>query len=388
MSNGLPILLGLDSIVNPDNIKPGMDLKELERQMVKNGMVEAVVQDPADRLNDELRIAARKLDIDLGGEDEVDSRYGDDRYGDDRYGSYTHAEPVYTPTNEEYSHPAVDTPSPYSRNYSQSNSSNSSNSHDQSYNPSNSSNSHDQSYNSSYNSSHNSSTYPTHTNTDSPSRTPIFNSTGGSSYNNDSILSRTLEEERRTHINKIVGNDDNVSFSLEKEKKEDLKCAMLAEIDSLISSLQMEEVDLSRIPQVGNDSTYELVESTLKILRHKNDQTRACTFMEEFLMFGAYGLEELFDGKRVWLGRFSPDLTGWHNHLNVKLRRVRYDTGQFTSSMLEKYKIGPGTRMAFEIVPNLFLYSRMRKQQHDQPNLLSEVDDNEVEQATARISSL
>ena len=33
------IVTGMDAIVNPDNIKPGIDLKELERQMINGGLI-------------------------------------------------------------------------------------------------------------------------------------------------------------------------------------------------------------------------------------------------------------------------------------------------------------------------------------------------------------
>jgi hypothetical protein len=351
MSNGLPILAGLDAIVNPDNVKPGIDLKELERRMIKGGIVTETVKDPAERLSEELRSAALRMGID----------FGDD--GGDDGGASLFSEPTQPHMQ---SHP-YNSPQQWQQSPMRSGSNTGGNDYrvnDHTYvdTP-----------------PHRSANDDDYYSRESVEETPKF---GGD------LLTRTLEQERRSHINSVIGDEPVSNFSLEKEKKEDLKCMMLAEIDSLINSLRMEEVDLSRIPTVGSDSPYEVVETTLKILRHKNDQVRSCTFMEEMLMFGAYGLEELFNGQNVWFSRYTPDLTGWHNHLNVKLRRIRYDTGQFTSGLMENYKIGHGTRMMLEIVPNLFLYSRMRKQQHSQPSLFSEINDNEIDQANARIASL
>tara|TARA_R110002153_G_scaffold273997_3_gene446447 strand:- start:70685 stop:71755 length:1071 start_codon:yes stop_codon:yes gene_type:complete len=356
MSNGLPILTGLGSIVNPDNVKQGIDLKELERTMMKGGIITETVQDPSERLNEEIKLAAQNLGIDFG----TPAGSNGNQNTSSVNSNFTTNSPIQKNYESSvYSRETVSSPL-YESNVG------------------------------GYGGGDNSGgDYGGGDNSGGDYGSGGYGDNGGDGGygdNGDSLLSRTLEEERRSHINKIIGEES--SFSLEKEKKEDLKCMMLAEIDSLISSLEMEEVDLSRIPKVSNDSPYEMVENTLKILRYKNDQTRCCTFMEEVLMFGAYGLEELFNGKNVWFGRYSPDITGWHNHLNLKLRRVRYDTGQFTSNLMENYKIGPGTRMALEIVPNLFLYSRMRKQQHSQSGLFAEADEIEVEQATARISSL
>jgi hypothetical protein len=107
------------------------------------------------------------------------------------------------------------------------------------------------------------------------------------------------------------------------------------------------------------------------------------------MMFAAYALEDLFDGKQVWFGRWSPDLTGWHNNLNVKLKRVRYDTGLVVGGIMEDYNIGPGTRIALEILPNAFLYSKMKKQQRGQPSLADiEISQVETEAATARLRNL
>jgi hypothetical protein len=109
------------------------------------------------------------------------------------------------------------------------------------------------------------------------------------------------------------------------------------------------------------------------MLRHKNDHARYCSFAEEFLIFGAYALEELFDGKRKWFGRYQPDLTGWHNHVNVKIKRMQHDTSKIVSEVMQDYNIGSGARLLLELVPSMILYSKMRKQQHGEPGLFSDM---------------
>src|SRR3546814_9514064 len=66
--------------------------------------------------------------------------------------------------------------------------------------------------------------------------------------------------------------------------------------------------------------------------------SRYCSFAEEFMLSGAHGLEYLFDGKNMWFGRWNPDLTGWHVHVNRKLRRMRTDTGKIVRS--EERRVG------------------------------------------------
>jgi hypothetical protein len=74
----------------------------------------------------------------------------------------------------------------------------------------------------------------------------------------------------------------------------------------------------------------------------------------------AYGLENVFDGKREVLGS-KIDLTGYSDTVKVKLRRMRYDTSNFVSGIMQGYNISSGWRIMLELVPSLFLYSRNRR---------------------------
>lgn len=356
MSGEAYVVTGFDAIVNYDNVKPGVDVKSLERMMINGGIVtqKAKERDPADKLNDALAMAARKLGIDF--DDVATDQSSQPQPQSTPARTATPLRPVtparaatpMQPTGTQ-STPlrAATPPRPVPE--------------------------------------------PIHYEADSDDSDhgdyapPEYAASSTSPYARGNV---TMEQQRRTHIDSVVGSN-RATFSIENEKREDAKCAMLAEIDSLINSLTMEEVKLDRIQTVDTKSSYEEVESTLKVLRHKNDQARCCTFAEEIMMFAAYAVEELFDGKQVWFGRWSPDLTGWHNNLQVKVKRIRYDTGLVVGGFMDAYNIGPGTRMALEILPNMFLYSKMKKQQQSQPSLADmEISQSETEAASARIRSL
>jgi hypothetical protein len=405
MSGEVHILKGFDAIVNQDNVRPGVDLKALERQMISGGIVKQSVKerDPSDKLNDALSRAAKKLGINF--DDVAGKSVGTQSFSEKVANTPKISSPFARAPNSPY-RGSTKVSSPYHGNTGGGGGMGSTGGGGMGSNGGgntggigggsnyendegtggggNYENDEGAGDNEDDNSDHGD--YR-------PEETPpdVFaRNTGGGGYSGNSgggsLLSRTLEQERRSHIDTVVGHAGNIDFSLEKEKREDLKCSMLAEIDSLLTSLSMEEINLERIPTVTMKSTYEEVETTLKILRHKNDQTRCCTFAEEGLMFAAYALEDLFDGKNVWFGRWSPDLTGYHNQMNVKLRRVRYDTGQIVGAIMEDYNIGPGLRIGLEIVPNMFLYSKMRKQQHSQPSLGTE--DADVERAQTNLRNL
>lgn len=193
-------------------------------------------------------------------------------------------------------------------------------------------------------------------------------------------VGRTDEQYRHNIINNVIPGG---GCSFETEKREDEKMNMLAEIDSLKESLIEDGADISRIAEVNRDSGYEQIKEVLHILRYKNDYLRYNTFAEEFVLFGVHSLEDLFDGKRSWMG-YTPDLTGFHRQVGVKLRRMRHDTSQVVSDVMHGYNIGPMTRIFLELFPSLILYSRMRKH-HEGDRTYSEQD---MAMASSRIRDL
>lgn len=353
LSNDIRILHGISSIVNLANIKPGIDPQELEKQMITAELNKSKPPDPKDKFAEELREAARKLGIEFGS-------------------SYDVAKPPADTDNDSAS-PSADESSPAAAD----------------------------DIGLDFESAavtlapiaaakplvEDRDVAPSTADINRPaSPPPVARPTLSRE-----LQERTFEQERRSHIDAVMGTTYNMNtpssavFSFEREKREDSKCQMLAEIDYLIRELEDSGVDLSRIPKVDRHSDYDEVETTLRILRHKMDHTRYCSFANEFLLFGAYALEELFDGKRTWFGRYQPDLTGWHNEVNVKLRRMQHDTGQIVSTLMHDYNIGPGARVLLELIPSMVIYSKTRKMQHSQPDLYSE---EEIIRARERIRNL
>ena len=180
----------------------------------------------------------------------------------------------------------------------------------------------------------------------------------------DEQLSRMTDEERKqSHLSKVLGNIDSVrddAVFLQQEDEEDEMAKILEQIDLLRTNLENEGISLDRIPNVGVDSTKKEATSVLKILRIKNDRLRYCDFFEEGILAVAYGLEGIFNGEREIFGS-KIDLTGYSDTVKVKLRRMRYDTSNFVSSVMQGYNINSGWRIVLELIPSLFLYSRDRR---------------------------
>jgi hypothetical protein len=180
----------------------------------------------------------------------------------------------------------------------------------------------------------------------------------------DSYMGKITEEQKKQKILRhVLDGVENQKFSVEKEKEEDDKAILLEQIDMLTINLKDEGIDVSRVPEVNNHSPIEDIENVHKILRLKNDRNRYCSFAEECILAGSHTLEWLFDGKKTYMGR-HPDLRGWSATVNIKLRRMRYDTSTFVSSVMQDYNLGHGARIMFELLPSLFLYSKMKKSQY------------------------
>jgi hypothetical protein len=316
MSEATYIISGLSDLLNKENIKPDIDVGEIERKMISNGFAKESVTNNVDRFDQEIDEIVSKLGISFN---DVDS---------------------YSTSNNSYSTSNNSNSTSNNNSYSTSN--------NNSYSaPNNNSNSHEEPVK--YDQYH----------IDFEEETP--------SYAKTELDERTYEEQKRNHINNVLGSTtqtDIDNFSLDKEREEDEKCAMLAEIDYLLDSLKDEGVDISRIPKVDDSNDSKSIEKILKVLRHKVDHARYCTFAEEFMLSGAHGLEYLFDGKNMWFGRWNPDLTGWHVHVNRKLRRMRTDTGKIVSHVMNDYDIGPFMRVCLELIPSMFLFSKKRSEQN------------------------
>lgn len=193
-------------------------------------------------------------------------------------------------------------------------------------------------------------------------------------YTDPQMNQMTNEEIKQEKISRVLGNidDKELSFNLEKEKDEDHKASLLEQIDMLKITLEDDGVDTSGVPGINKNSSMKDVHNVYKILRLKNDRNRYCSFAEEIILSGAYGMEYLFDGNKEWFSK-KPDLTGWSSTVKVKLRRMRFETSTFVQEVMQEYNMSAGMRLALELIPSMFLYSRNRRISQDD-NIVSDAD--------------
>lgn len=195
----------------------------------------------------------------------------------------------------------------------------------------------------------------------------------------------TQEERKQNKINDVLHDIDDreLEFNVDKEREEDDKASLLEQIDMLKITLEDDGIDVSGIPNINKNSSIKDVQNVYKILRLKNDRNRYCSFAEEIILSGAYGMEYLFDGDKEWFNR-KPDLTGWSDSVKIKLRRMRFETSTFVQEVMQEYNMSAGIRLALELIPSMFLYSRNRRiSQKD--NLVS---DNQYKEAISNLNSM
>jgi hypothetical protein len=170
----------------------------------------------------------------------------------------------------------------------------------------------------------------------------------------------TEEQEHRQHINSVMSDMRAPVVSFDAAKEHDDKLLLLAEIDELKNQLSAIGADISNVGAVGPQNSMDDIKTVRNVLRLKDDRHKYSQLANELIMLGAHAVEELFNGERVWLGRYRPDMRGWHNHVQVKLRRMQYDLSNFTGSIVQDYKIGSSTRLFMELIPSAILYSKQK----------------------------
>lgn len=174
----------------------------------------------------------------------------------------------------------------------------------------------------------------------------------------------TDEQKRQNNINKFMDSieeNDGEIYDLRSAEIEDEKNRLLDRIDTLRTILEEDEVDISHIQEVDRNSKYDEIKYVHRMLAIKNDTRRCSSLAEEGVLMVAYALEDIFDGKRTFFGRFRPNLVGWHTTAQNKLRRMRYETSSIVSDTLKKNNVGYVGRIGLELIPSMIIYSK-RKQ--------------------------
>lgn len=185
--------------------------------------------------------------------------------------------------------------------------------------------------------------------------------------------SHTAEQERRRHIDSVLGDlrtETHTVFGAQREREQDIKASKIEQIGQLRIALEEDGIDCEAVGNPTPSSSMEDIDSVLRILRLKNDRNRCASLAEEVILGAAEMIETVFDGTRaIPLLGWKPDYTGYHNTVNVKMHRMRYETASVVSGIIEKHQLGPMSRIGLELLPSLLLYPRQNRRQLGRPSL-------------------
>lgn len=167
---------------------------------------------------------------------------------------------------------------------------------------------------------------------------------------------------------------DGPNFMLERERHAELRSSILDKIESMRQALEEEGIDCSKVDIVTSEDSDEKIEAVYRTLNSKTDRQRYCSLAEELVLAGVGGLESIFDGKRIYFGRYRPDLTDWSITVQAKLRRVRPETAMMVGAIMRDYNVSPMWRIAMELVPSAISHMRLRARRDDKSGLYNDVE--------------
>jgi hypothetical protein len=156
--------------------------------------------------------------------------------------------------------------------------------------------------------------------------------------------------------NPVINNKSYINNFYEEEVKN--KKAMLIEQIQLLKLLLEENGDnVDNIPEVSDHDELKKLEHIHRILKIKKDRAQFSTMGEEILLFFVHLLENVFDGKTTYFGKYTPDIRGFHVSVQHRLRRNRFETSTLVSNFVENYQLSPHSKLLLDLVPSLFLYA-------------------------------
>jgi len=180
-------------------------------------------------------------------------------------------------------------------------------------------------------------------------------------YEDKNFGEQTLESKRSKVVENVIRDMTEIDLS-DELREDDEKIQLLDEIEILWDVLKEEDIDLSRIIMPTMETPITVMRKVRRSLRLKNNRVRSRHFAEEVLLASAYALEHVFDGEKTYFGR-RPNLSGWPSTLNVKLRRMRFETSSLASNVMSNINAGPAIQILMELIPSMILCARMRKTQ-------------------------
>ena len=119
---------------------------------------------------------------------------------------------------------------------------------------------------------------------------------------------------------------------------------------------------------VNINTDYDVIERTCKMLRLKANRREYANMGRGGIVMFAKLLGNVINGQRTILG-FKPSLHGWHNTVESKLVKKRYETSNMTNAVIKTLDLPKWVVFIVELVISAVIYSSTRSQQCVQPGI-------------------
>lgn len=371
------ILRGLSEIVNLKNTKENIDINEIERQMIADGILQRNIDQKDDRIarfEEELREAAKNLGIsedslfNAGKPSKVDDSSSRDKHEELPQKQDTSSGASSHTSSHTSSHPSISYTPQYTATQTTQYSTSSAQSNDVSPPP-----------------------YTGSTKTYDATKSYETSTKSYEAQENEqeiiypSYSPKNEVKQRDTITEALTYSSRSVETQLDPDRLEEMKIDYLGDIADMLDILQSNGEDITRYPNLDHNSDLIDIKRLESTLRKKIDQTRYRSMSEELILLLAHGVEEAFDGEKEYFGRYKPNMKGWHKQVNSKLRRMKNDTGRLVSNVIKDNNIGPTTRLFIELLPSAILYSRRMSEQQKAQEKFSE---DQMSDAMNRLSAV
>ena len=174
----------------------------------------------------------------------------------------------------------------------------------------------------------------------------------------DNMDIHTKEHERSQHINEFLrddSDDDDDTYDMNPERIEDNEAMIVEQIEHLKTELESEGCDVSKY-EINKGDSYDHIKKIWEKLKLKSQYKTYSNMFDEGVLLIANGVEWAFDGKKDYYG-YRPNMDGWSDTVNLKLKRMRLETATLISGVIQRYKMSSGISIFAQLAVSGILYS-------------------------------
>lgn len=185
----------------------------------------------------------------------------------------------------------------------------------------------------------------------------------------------TEEQLNQRYVDNVLNyQNSSDNYTLLDENTADMKLTLIDRITKLKDELESDGVNTSVFPDVNMSSPLKDIEYVAKLMMLRATRNRNGDLGDEIILSIMKMLSSVFNGKRKIFNMY-PDLTNSEDIVKVRLRRVRDDTSQVVSGVMDKIDMSPLMRILIGIVPSVFLHSYQRSIKSTSFNLGDDLDE-------------